>query len=163
LIVSSSFKLVQTDDNTNAHIKATFIYNFTKYIEWPAASKKGNFIIGVLGNTPLFSELINMKQTTTRGNQPFEISKFSSVGAITQCHMLFIAKVKSGEIANVIAKMKGKNTLIISEKDGLIQKGSGINFVVKNNKQGFELNKGSIKSQGLSVSSNLIAFATLVI
>ena len=138
-LVLSSFA-VDTDD-TNAHIKATFIYNFTRYIEWPAASKTEKFEIAVLGNlnNPLYFELKEMKQRTTRGNQPFEITLYTQVSSIGLCHMIFVAKGKSAELANVVKKVKNYNTLIITEKAGLIDKGAGINFVIKDNKQGFEL------------------------
>ncbi len=161
ILVCSSFSYV-SDDDTNAHIKATFIYNFTRYIEWPAEYKKGSFVIGILGETRMLQELTSMKQKTSRGNQPFQITKFSSVNSINKCHMIFIARSRSHELGLVVKKMKDFKTLIITEKPGLIEKGAGINFVIDNNKQGFEINRGSIKDHGLSLSSNLVAFATVV-
>ena len=161
-LIASGFTNVQTNDNTNAKIKATFIYNFTRYIEWPSEAKKGNFEIGVVGNTPLYSELIKMQARTTRGAQPFQIKKYLSVSSIGSCHMIFITKEKSGEIDAVVKKFKGKSTLIISEKAGLIEKGD-INFVIANNKQGFEINRGNIAGHSLSIASSLQSFATKVI
>ena len=153
---------MQINDNTNAKIKATFIYNFTRYIEWPAEAKKGNFEIGVVGNTPLYAELIKMQQKTKRGAQPFLIKKYLSVSSIGNCHMIFIAKEKSTDIDAIVKKFRGKSTLIISEQAGLIEKGD-INFVIANNKQGFEINKGNIAGHSLSIASSLQAFATKVI
>ncbi|MBL4754063.1 MAG: YfiR family protein [Flavobacteriales bacterium] len=161
-LIVSGFTNVQNKDNTNAKIKATFIYNFTRYIEWPAEAKKGNFEIGVVGRTPLYLELLKMQERTTRGAQPFQIKKYLSVSSIGSCHMIFVAKDKSAEIDAVVKKFKGKSTLIISEKPGLIEKGD-INFVIENSKQGFEINKGNIAGHSLSIASSLQAFATKVI
>ena len=161
ILVCSSFSYV-SDDDTNAHIKATFIYNFTRYIEWPAEYKKGSFLIGVLGNTRMLQELTTMKNKTSRGNQPFQIVQYSSVNSISKCHMIFVAASRSHELGLVVNKVKDYKTLIITEKAGLIEKGSSINFVVSNNKQGFEINRSSVKAHGLSMSSNLVAFATVV-
>lgn len=161
ILVCSSFTL-DDKDNTNAHIKATFIYNFTRYIEWPADYKKGTFIIGVLGETRMWNELTTMKQKTSRANQPFEITKYSAISSIKRCHIIFVAESRSHELGLVVDKLKNYKTLIITEKPGLIEKGSGINFVINNNKQGFEINRKSIKDHGLSMSSNLVAFATVV-
>ena len=163
MLLFSGFNPAQNSEEINAHIKATFIYNFTRYIEWPAESKKGNFVIGIFGTTPLFAELNKMKQKTTRGNQPFEIKTYSSVSVIGNCHIIFISKEKSGEIPEVVKMLKDKNTLIISEKDGLIEKGADINFVIFNNKQGFEINRTNISDHGLSMASSLTSFATKVI
>jgi len=161
ILVISSYSFI-SDDGTNAHIKATFIYNFTRYIEWPAEYKKGTFIIGVLGETRMWQELTTMKQKKSRGNQPFQITKFASVNSVNRCHMIFVAESRSHELGLVVSKVKDFKTLIITEQSGLIEKGSGINFVINNNKQGFEINRSSIKEHGLSLSSNLVAFATVV-
>jgi len=161
-LISSGFTTVQTSDNTNAKIKATFIYNFTRYIEWPAEAKKGSFEIGVVGKTPLYAELIKMQQKTKRGTQPFVITSYPSASSLGACHMVFVSKASSGELDAIVKKFKGKSTLIISEKAGLIERGD-INFVIANNKQGFEINKGNIAGHSLSIASSLQAFATKVI
>ena len=151
------------DDSINAHIKVTFLYNFTKYIEWPEEYKQGNFVIGVIGNTPVFPELLIMQKTKKNGNQSFVINKYSSVDAIEKCHILFVSEDQSGKLSEAVIKIKGKSTLLVTEKDGLIYKGAAINFVINNNKQGFELNKANIKSRGLNMSTSLTAFAFKVI
>lgn len=162
LLVFSGFTPVQLNDNTNAKIKATFIYNFTRYIEWPVDAKSGDFEIGVVGTTPLYAELEKMAQRTTRGSQSFNITQYSSGTSIGTCHMIFIAKGQSSQIDAIVKKFQGKSTLIISEKNGLIEKGD-INFVIANSKQSFEINKGNIAGHSLSMASRLQAFATKVI
>ncbi|HIA36173.1 MAG TPA: YfiR family protein [Flavobacteriales bacterium] len=159
----TGFSRIQTSDDTNAHIKATFLYNFTRYIEWPLELKKGDFVIAIIGNTPLFNELGKVKDATTRGNQIFAINKYLSVKTIEKCHILFVAKDQSHKIAEIVKRFKDKPTLIITESPGLIEKGAGINFVIKDNKHGFEINKGNIAAHGLSMASNLATFATKVL
>ena len=161
-LIGSGFTSYQSGDNTNAKIKATFIYNFTRYIEWPVAAQKGSFEIGVIGKTPLYTELQKMSQKTTRGTQPFVITSYPSAASLGACHMVFISKASSGQLAAIVEKIKGKSTLIISEKEGLIEKGD-INFVIIDNKQSFEINKGNIAGHGLSMASRLQAFANKVI
>ena len=154
---------VVDSDTINAHIKVTFLYNFTKYIEWPASYKQGSFVIGVLGNSPVFPELLKMQKTKKKGNQSFVINKYSSIDAIGKCHMLFVSKNESSQLGAVVKKLKGRSTLIVTEKAGLIDKGSAITFVIANNKQVFELNKAPFKHNGLSLSTSLTAFAVKVI
>jgi len=162
-IICSGLSPSQINEDTNAHIKATFIYNFTRYIEWPLELKKGNFVIGVIGSTPLFSELGDMRDKTTRGNQYFAINKYSSVNSMGNCHIVFVAKDFSGKIQEIAKKFEGKPTLIITESPGMIEKGADINFVITGNKHGFEINKGNIAGHGLSLASSLASFATKVI
>ena len=152
--------IVQDPNNSNSKIKATFIYNFTKYIDWPEKYKEGNFVIGVLGTTPFYNDLTALLTKKSVGKQIFEIKSFTNVESISgNCHILFIPIVNSGMMPDVLKKMKGKSTLIVTEKSGLAKQGSGINFVVDNNKQRFELNKANIEKYDLKVSSTLASLA----
>lgn len=159
--IHSGFKPAGAID-TNAKIKAVFIYNFTKYIEWPKTYKEGEFTIGVVGETPLYSELTKMTQTKKVANQPLQVKKFNSSDDISKCHILYLSKDKSAELNSVIKKLKNNSTLIVTEQTGLVDKGAGINFIIKDNRQKFELNKGNVEKYKLKVSSNLEALAFTV-
>lgn len=160
-ILNSGFKLDGNID-TNAKIKAVFIYNFTKYIEWPQAYKEGEFTIGIVGETPLYSELIKMTETKKVANQTLEVKKFSSSNDVTKCHILYVSKDKSQSLTDIIKKVKNNSTLLVTEESGLADKGSGINFIIKDNRQKFELNKSNVEKYKLKVSSNLEALAFTV-
>ena len=153
----------QEPNSANSKIKATFLYNFTKYIDWPDKYKEGNFAIGVLGTTAFYNDLNALLSTKTVGSQKFEIKSFSSVESITGiCHILFIPAENSGLLPDVLKKMKGKSTLIVTEKGGLAKQGSAINFIIENNKQRSELNKSNIEKYNLKVSTTLESLAIKV-
>lgn len=159
LILNSGFKI---GVDTNSKMKAIFIMNFTKLIEWPQPYREGNFVVGVVGESPLYSELTKMAKTKKVANQSLQIKKFNSISEINKCHILYVSQNKSEDIISVIKMLKQHNTLIITEKKGLVEKGAGINFVVKNNRQKFELNKSNVERYKLKVSSNLEALAFTV-
>lgn len=155
--------VVQDPNTGNSKIKATFIYNFTKYIDWPDKYKEGNFVIGVLGTSSFYNDLTALLSTKTVGSQKFEIKSFSSTESLSGiCHILFIPSENSAQLAEVVKKMKGKSTLIVTEKSGMAKQGSAINFVVDNNKQRFELNKSNIEKYNLKVSSTLTSLGIAV-
>lgn len=159
--MSADMRLQQED--TNAKIKAVFLYNFTKYIEWPPAYKEGNFVIGVLGtNATLMAELNKLASAKMAGTQKFEIRNLTSFEGSTKCHILYIQPDKGGDLAEVVSKVKGKSTLIVTEKPGLARQGSAINFVVQDNKTKFELNKANAEKYNLKVSSNLSSLAIVI-
>ncbi len=152
--------VMQDPNNSNAKIKATFIYNFTKYIDWPEKYKEGNFVIGVLGTTTFYNDLTSLLSKKSVGKQIFEIKSYTNVESVEGvCHILFIPASNSALLPDVIKKMKGKSTLIVTEKSGMAKQGSGINFIVDNNKQRFELNKTNIEKYNLKVSSTLTSLA----
>jgi hypothetical protein len=141
---------------------SVFIYNFTKYVEWPDSYKSGDFVIGVLGSTSLTDYLDAMAKTKTVGSQPLKVSKFANSGAIGKCHILFIPVDQSDKFEEVKSKLNGKPTLIITEKEGLAASGSGINFVQIDGRWKFELNEAAINAQNLKVSGELKRLAILI-
>lgn len=159
LILNSGFK-VSVD--TNSKMKAIFIMNFTKLIEWPEPYREGSFVVGVVGESPLYTELTKMAKTKKVANQSLQIKKFKNINEINKCHIVYVSKNKSAELSSVVKKVKLQSTLIITEKQGLVDKGAGINFVVKNSRQKFELNKKNVEKCKLKVSSNLEALACTV-
>lgn len=159
LIFTSGFVVLDTDVDTNSKFKAVFIYNFTKYIEWPETYRDGSFVIGVYGESPLYKELTKMAQTKKVANQSITIVKFSTLNDLKKSHILYISKDKNSDIPLVLKKIKSNSTLTITEEEGLIERGAGINFIVKNNRLEFELNKKNIQKNKLKLNSNLEALA----
>ncbi|MCI5057488.1 MAG: YfiR family protein [Flavobacteriales bacterium] len=148
--------------NTTARIQAMFVYNFTKYIEWPSDYKQGNFVIGVIGISPVLSELEKMAKTKKAVNQPIEVKRFSKVSEIEKCHMLIVSNNNAGNLSACLDKVRNYSTLVITEREGLARQGSGINFIIKDSKQKFELNKNNVTKKDLKVSKSLESLAILV-
>lgn len=162
LTQSAAIRMDQAEE-AGARIKAIYIYNFTKYIEWPENYKEGNFVIGVYGvNAPLTNELTKMAASKTVGSQRLEIRSISSPVDAAQCHIIYILSDNSSELGDVIAKLKGKSTLIVTDKAGMIRQGAGINFAIVENKQKIELNKANIEKYKLKVASTLVDMSVQV-
>ncbi len=165
VLLLSSWVVIAPDqsEEANAKIKAIYIYNFTKYIEWPDNYKEGSFVVGVLGNNaPLLNELNKMASSKTVGVQKFEIKSVTSPADYAKCHIVYIPSDNSSQLPEVIGKVKGKSALIVTDKTGLATKGAGINFFIDGNKQKIELNKSNIEKYKLKVASTLVEMAVQV-
>ena len=158
LISGSAF----SQDRPMHEVHSMMVYNFTKYVQWPDHSATGEFIIGVVGNTDIYNTLNGWYGGKPRGSKTYIIKKFNSAAEVTDCHVLYIDKSKSGEFDNVNDKLKGKGTLIITDKSGLGEKGSSINFKLVDNKLKFELNQKAIEASNLKVSGALSSMAILI-
>ncbi|MCH7534307.1 MAG: YfiR family protein [Bacteroidetes bacterium] len=152
--------------DTTAKIKAVFLYNFTKYIEWPEDKRDGNFVIGILGQTEVYNELAesarlnNEKKVSVR---VLQIKKYLDARTIADCHMLYIPTDRSGLLNAALKKVTGHHTLVVTDKAGLAKTGgAAINFVVQNNKVKFEMNKANVLKHELKVSMMLTNLAILV-
>ncbi len=146
-----------------AKMQSVFIYNFTKYFQWPSSYTTGDFVIGVLGaGAAITPELQDMAATKRAGNQPIVVKTFNSTSEITNCHMLFVPKNQSANLATVLQKVGTNSTLVITENEGLAQSGAAINFVIRDNKQKFELNVRNATKYNISVLEALKELAILV-
>ncbi len=143
----------------NERLQANYIYNIVKYVEWPTEYKTGDFVIGVLGSSPITKELKKLAETKKVFNQKITIVEFNSTDQISKCHVLFISKLSSGLINLAVAKVGNNATLIIGESEGLATQGAGINFIKQEDALSFQLNEVSIKRRGLQVDSKLKSLA----
>jgi hypothetical protein len=146
----------------NEKFKALFMYNFTKYIEWPANLRQGDFVIGVVGSPSMAAELQTIAEKQKVGTRNLVIKKFNSPDEIDNCHVLYIGRGKSSLIGSILAKMSGKSTLIITDKEGLALQGSGINYIMDGDKLKYEVNRSNIEKKGLIVSKALLALGVPV-
>lgn len=140
--------------------KALFVYNFTKNIDWTAAYKQGDFVIGVYGNSPMIAELIKIANKKKTGNQTIVIKKYSAPHEIHKCHILYLPRNKSSRLPTLQQSLSGKPTLIISDKEGL--KGADINFLDQNRSLEFEINPAQIRRKGLKVGSSLVSLGIVI-
>jgi hypothetical protein len=146
-----------------AKIKVAFIYNFTRLVEWPADYHQGDFVIGVINASPALLTELNTLTQKVSGNQRFVIKNFKSAEEIDKCNILFIPEASNNLLAEVIKKLHGTSTLLITEFEGDAKKGAVINFIVKDNKQAFELNKANAEKCHLNISSSLRTLAAVYI
>ena len=161
---SLSFQQQPFDSNQLvARQKAVFLYNFTKYFEWPGKMKSGNFIIHVIGNNPnLNGELNKMASSKQVGNQKIEIRSSTIVDGSIQPHIIFLLNESSELLKDISSKFKGKGALIVTEKSGLAKSGSAINFVAIDSKLKFEYSKNNAVKAGLKTSEELKSLAIAV-
>lgn len=146
----------QADDSARAAIQAIYIYNFTTMADWPAESKQGNFVIGVYGTSKIYTELIKKYASKSIGKQPIEIKKIKSSSEAPGCHILVLAKSNNSKAGEVTQAIGTKNTMLIAEGNGMLDKGAIINFVFKDAYQRFEISKKNAKKHSISIGSDLI-------
>jgi hypothetical protein len=140
--------------------KAIFIYNFTKYINWPAGA--GDFVINVLGDDAIVREMSEIATKKTVGNSKINIIKINSLSEIRNCQIIFIASSKTDLLAELNQVAKKNNILVITEKANSCKAGSCINFISRDGKLTFEISRVNIDACGLQVSTDLIKLGILV-
>jgi hypothetical protein len=135
--------------------QAMFIYNFSRLVEWPIAYKSGPFIIGVLGGSSVADELEVYALGKKVGTQEIQIERYKTLQEIKTCHILFIPFSRTKQMAEILNLVQGKNILLITEKNGALNDGAAINFVLLSDKIKFEMRSENITKYGLKYSSKL--------
>lgn len=146
----------------NYKLASVFVYNFTKYIDWPANKQADSFVIGVYGESPLTAELNKFITTKQVGERKIIVKIVSNMEEAGVCSILFIPITQSGKIMEISKAIKGKPTLTVTEKPGLIKKGACISIFLDEDddyKTKFELNTTNINDSGLQVALNLLQLA----
>lgn len=143
-------------------VHANIIYHFTKYINWPNEKKTGEFVIGVVGDTPLYDELKNFTFKRSAAGQPIVVKRFTSNSSDYNCHILFVADESSSSIKRIAATTAGTPTLLVTESEGLSRKGACINFVLVDDHLKLEINKANITSRSLDIASELLNLGIIV-
>ena len=144
-------------------VKAAFILNFAKFIDWPAAaSTDASFTICTLGTDP-FDEAFNSLKGKTIKGKPVAIRHLARVEDLRECQLLFIGSSERKHLASIVKATRSSHLLTVSEVDGFCQAGGGINLVNEKSKVVFEINTKATQQAGLKVSSQLLKLARTVI
>jgi hypothetical protein len=143
-------------------VYSMMVFNFVKYVQWPAGDNSKEFVIGVVGNNEIYNTLNSWYAGKAKGNKTYVIKKFNNASEVTDCQVVFIDRSKSNEFDAVNNKVKGKGTLVVTDRNGLGSKGSCINFKTVDEKLRFELNQSAIEASNLKVAGALTSMAILI-
>lgn len=163
LAVTLQFGLLkaQTSVVSNEKYYASSLYNFTRFVKWPESYSGQDFKIAVVGSETVYEELIKITSNRKYGHNGFQISYFKKYSEVNgSYHMIFLSSINSGKINTIKTQTDSKNTMFVTERQGMGPFGSAISFYV--NQSGritFELSKDNFTDQELVVNSSLISLA----
>lgn len=155
------------DAPSEYQIKAAFIFNFAKFVEWPPeALKKPSLpiVIGILGDNPFGSDFAQTMEKKFINDHPLQVKEFREATEVTNCHILFISSsfinsLEKKRLREMVEGLGRASVLTISETEGFTENGGMINFVKESNKIRFQINEPAAKQAKLKVSSKLLSLA----
>ena len=147
-------------------VKAAYLVNFAKLVDWPASALpggKGALVIGIVGRGPVGDELTRIISGASANGHPIEIRRVSAGdgGALAACHMLFVPDSERAE--TVLGAVQGRPVLVVGEAADFVRRGGAIGFVKDNGSLKFEANPKAAARNGLTVSAKLLRVAREVI
>jgi hypothetical protein len=142
-------------------IKAAFIYNFLKFVDWPPASGGGPITIGVIGSNPFGAALTQLNGKSVKG-RTIAVRQLNTVAEAEGCQVLFIPASDADRQRQILEALKSSSVLTVGESKGFAQRGGIINFVVQDDRVRFEVNPSAAERARLSISSEMLKLAHIV-
>ncbi|MCZ7626657.1 MAG: YfiR family protein [Candidatus Methylomirabilis sp.] len=145
-------------------VKAAFLYQFVKFVEWPSqAFRSGHnqVVIGVLGEGPMGRALAAVQGKTAKG-RVVAVERYKTVAELDYCHVLFISSSMDDQLPAILKRMKGWSALTVGDVEGSARRGVMINFITVEDTIRFEVNMEAAKRANLRIGSELLGLAQAV-
>lgn len=144
-------------------LKAAFLFNFVKFVEWPAQafpSDRAPVNLCVYGQDPFGSTLDKVIEGERVGERSLVVRR-PGLEELDGCHVLFISRSEAERLGGVLARVGSKPVLTVADTDGFLQAGGAINFVLEGSKVRFLINQKAAERNGLRISSRLLRLAMI--
>jgi hypothetical protein len=147
-------------------VKAGFLFNFAKYVEWPAGtfgSATNAVVICILGKDPFGAMLDSSVAGKRVEGRSVVVQRFHSIKEITTCHILFVSASEKDRLTDIQAHLRSSSILTVSDLDEFLEHGGQIRFVTEENRVKFDVNLKATRQAGLKLDANLLRVARRVI
>jgi hypothetical protein len=163
LLLTAPLQLATASQSEYA-LKAVFVYNFCRFIDWPDsafASPNEPLIIGIIGDDPFGLLLNEAVEGEKYHNRPIRIDHFRTPGDIKRCHLLFVSHVGAGRVDPILAAVAGKSVVTVSETEDFLNRGGMITLTTEQNRVRLRIKPAALQAANLAVSSKLLRVAEI--
>jgi hypothetical protein len=147
-------------------MKAAFLYNFARFVEWPPdafAPTSDSLIVGLIGEDPFGVVLDQTLGDKLLHDKKVVVRRFQRIESVVECHILFISASEEPRLGEIMKALNGASVLTVGDLDGFVERGGIIGFRKQDKKVRFEINADVAKRVGLKISSQLLKLAIRVI
>jgi hypothetical protein len=145
-------------------VKAAFLYNFAKFVEWPPgtfANSNDPIAICVVGQNPFGSKLEDMVQGKKIGDRAFAVRRLADTQQASKCQILLIGTAESKRIRVLLEALKGA-ILTVGETDDFTAAGGIIGFKLEGTRVRIQIALETAEHIRLRISSKLLGLAEIV-
>lgn len=146
-------------------VKAAFLFNFARFVEWPPAAfrdREASFVIGVVDDEVLARALDQAVRGKVVDGRAFEVRRLQNAHEAGFCQMLYLGSADTSRLAGLLRSIRSSAILTIGDAQGFTHLGGMINFIMQGHRLRFEINPDAAERAGLRISSKLLQLATIV-
>ena len=143
-----------------SQVKAMFVYNFLKFVEWPvdaSAGAKDPFVVLIIGEGPTADATESFLESRMIGDRPVVVRRTQSDPSFTGVRAVFVVERDGKKLHHILDAATAAGVLTIGEGEGFATLGGVIGLLVENRKVRFDVDTTAAQSAGLRVSSKLLA------
>jgi len=147
-----------------ADIKAAFLINFIKFVEWPgpAFDSPGDpYLVSVVGNDPVAAAIEGLDNKMVSGRR-LVVRKRSDLSSLERCHILFVGRSENRKVVQILGAVKQWPVLTVADIDGFARQGGTIGFIREDERIRFEINEESASRAGLKLNAKLLYLGKIV-
>jgi len=162
LLLAAPSGLTQNSAPSEYQLKAAYIYNFAKFIDWPPSAfsdDKAPFVIGMLGGNPFGNNLERTIVGKEVNARPIVLRPFASAKDASKCHLLFISNSMQDRLPEIFTALRGAPVLTVGETEKFIEAGGMVRFVEDSKKIRFQINDEAAKAAHMKISSKLLSLS----
>lgn len=145
-------------------VKAAFIYNFSRFIDWPqeAGETDADLYFCVLGRDPFGEALESLEGKEVQG-RTLKTRRLKRIDERGDCAILYISPSLAGDYTGLLDVLgQDRGVLSVSDIDGFAENGGVIELYLEQNKVRFAINIEAARRAGLEMSSQLLRLARIV-
>lgn len=143
-------------------VKAAYLFNFLKFVEWPEdsfADPLAPIVIGVVGEDPFGSALPEVIIGKTVQGRDLVLRKYHAGDDLRGAHLLFISVSERKQLPQILSTLRGSNVLTVADTEGFLDAGGMIQFLNENEQVHFAINADAVSKSRLKMSSKLLSLA----
>ncbi len=145
-----------------AKFQALYLLQFARNTSWPTEDNSKPFVITVVGDNALASELKSIANMKTIGARKITVTEAAKATGLVKSDIIFLGESKSSQMNALVLAQADNKVLIVSGAKGMCAQGAGISFVPEGGKLNFEINEGNISKHGLKVGQKIISLGKQV-
>jgi YfiR/HmsC-like len=145
-----------------SQVKAMFVYNFLKFVEWPADTSLGArdpFVVVIVGEGPTADAAEHYLETRAIGERPVSVHRIRWDQSLAGARAAFVVELDGKKLRRVLDAAAAAGVLTIGEGDSFTTSGGVIGLLVENRKLRFDVDTSAAQLAGLRVSSKILALS----
>lgn len=150
---------------TEYQLRAAFVYNFAKFVEWPPrvfASSTAPFTLCVYEKGPVADALEQGVAGKTVQNRMISVKAVATLGQSKGCQVLYFDQTAGAHLGEMLSGLEAEHVLTVGETDKFTKAGGIIGFIMESGMLRFGINNAAARKSGLEISSKLLSLAKQV-